>query len=244
MVEEKKKNKKRAKNGKLHKVKNLVNNQKDIQRWNGNMEQVKNISIISFLKNEENYKKLKEKIRQGIYEELIGLESDFESDYAQNLIEKIIPNRNSNNVVKEMEKESENMDIIEDKNERKKHTKLISKNMKGDISVFQKGEKREKPIEKQNEKKIIYSNNVEEDNLLCSDAQIIVNAVERVSGCSTKSNVSKCFANIKARKRSKNSEDPKKKWIKFGNKIRRLSGVLLLQTIGCIFKVIRVLADV
>ena len=60
----KKKNKKRAKNGKLHKVKNLVNNQKDIQRWNGNIEQVKNISIISFMKNKENYKKLKEKIKQ------------------------------------------------------------------------------------------------------------------------------------------------------------------------------------
>ena len=237
-----KKNKKRAKNGKLHKVKNLVNNQKDIQRWNGNIEQVKNISIISFMKNKENYKKLKEKIKQGIYEELIGLKSDFESGNAKNLIEKIIPNRN--NVVKEMENESENMDIIEDKSERKKHTKLISKNMKGDISVFQKGEKREKSIEKQNETKIIDNNNVEENNLLCSDALQIINAVESISGCSTKSNVSKCFTNIKARKRSKKSDEPEKKWKKLGNKIRKLSGVLLLRTIGGIMNVLRVLRDV
>ena len=43
--------------------------------------------------------------------------------------------------------------------------------------------------------------------------------------------------------RATKSADPQENWRLFGNKIRRLSGVLLLQTIGCVLKGIRVLND-
>ena len=57
-----KKKKQRAKNGKLHETKSLVSNQKKAQqKWNGRTDQIKNISAISFLKNKDNYTKLKEK---------------------------------------------------------------------------------------------------------------------------------------------------------------------------------------
>ena len=248
-----KKKKKRAKNGKLHKVKNLVNNNKNIKRWNGNMEQVNNINTMSFLKSKENYKKLKEKIKKGIREELIGLKSDFESNIAQNLIEKIIPDKKS--VITEMDssykKDSSNEKDSSSENIQKKHTKLISKNMKGDVYVFQRKENKAKSIskEKQNEQNessilIIDGNNLKETNLLCSDAQQIVNSVESISGSSSNSNISQCFSNIKSRKWPKKSDEPAKNWKIFGNKIRRISGVLLLQTIGCILKAIRVLRDV
>ena len=65
-----KKQKQRATNGKLHVVKTLMTNKKNTQKWNGKKEEVKNIKPISFLKNKENYQKLKNQVCKGIHEEL------------------------------------------------------------------------------------------------------------------------------------------------------------------------------
>ena len=112
------------------------------------MDQVNNINTMSFLKSKENYKKLKEKIKEGIREELIGLNSDFKSNFAQNLIKKIIPDKKS--VITEMdssyEKDSSHEKDSSSENIQKKHTKLISKNMKGDVYAFQGEENKVKSI--------------------------------------------------------------------------------------------------
>ena len=87
-----KKKKQRAKNGKLHETKSLVSEKKKAQqKWNGRTDQIKNISAISFLKNKDNFTKLKEKVGQGIQEELTKLKGHFEANIAQNLIKNIAP---------------------------------------------------------------------------------------------------------------------------------------------------------
>ena len=86
------------------------------------------------------------------------------------------------------------------------------------------------------------SDDTKENNLFCSDAQQLVEAVESISGSSE--NITECFTEGgSTRMRATKSADPQENWRLFGSKIRRLSGVLLLQTIGCVLKGIRVLND-
>ena len=246
-----KKQKQRAKNGKLSETKSLVSNKKKAQqKWNGKAEEVKNIQPLSFLKNKDNYKKLKEAVSQGIHDELSKLKGNFGTNVAQSLINNIVPNPKKAIVGKANKsvKNTGKKDKKDNKKGKKGNPKLISKNMKGEVkTVLNRGEKRNKSVQKPKVKTNIIimgdSDDTKETNLFCSDAQQIINAVENISGCSIDSSVSECFTGDKSRMRSTKSNDPQENWRLFGSKIRRLSGVLLLQTIGCVLKGIRVLND-
>ena len=247
----KKKNKKerqRAKNGKLSETKSLVTNKKKVQKkWNGKVEQIKKMEPLSFLKNKDNYKKLKEKVSQGIHDEISKLKGNFSTNVAQSLIKNIVPNP-KNSIVGRINKSVKNrVNKAKEKIGKKKQKKLISKNMKGEVkTILTRGEKRNKSVQPKVKTNIVImgdSDDTKETNLFCSDAQQIINAVEKISGSSTNSSVSECFSEEKTRMRATKSADPQENWRLFGNKIRRLSGVLLLQTIGCVLKGIRVLND-
>ena len=262
-----KKKKERAKNGKLHEIKSLVNKKKKTQKkYNGKKEDIKNIKPIDFLKNKENYKKLKEQLSQGIHDELSKLKNDFDSSIAQDLIKNIVPDKNTSIVgkinkrvnktvskvkkqmtkEKEKEKKGKEKEKKEKEKEKKKKAKLTVKNMKGEVKkVIEKGD-RSKSVQKPKLKTNIIisgdSDDTKENNLFCSDAQQLVEAVESISGSSA--NITECFTDEKgARMRATKSADPQENWRLFGAKIRRMSGVLLLQTIGCVLKGIRVLND-
>ena len=245
-----KKQRQRAANGKLSETRNLVSKAKKTQqKWNGKVEQIKNIQPLSFLKNKDNYQKLKDKVSQGIHEELTKLKGNFNTNVAQSLIKKIVPNPN-NSIVGRVNKSVKNViKKVGSKIKGKKgKAKLISKNMKGEIkTVLTRGEKRAKSVQKPKIKSNIIitgdSDDTKETNLFCSDAQQIINAVENISGTSTNSSIDECFTEERTRMRATKSADPQENWRLFGSKIRRLSGVLLLQTIGCVLKGIRVLND-
>ena len=249
----KNKNKKnRAKNGKLHVTKALLTNKKKAQKWNGKKEEVKNIKPMDFLKNKENYLKLKDQLSKGIHDEISKLQGNFSTNVGQSLIKNIVPNP-VNKIAGKVSKSIKNLFPKNKKKEKakkqtKEKAKLISKNMKGEVkTVLKRGEKRAKSVQKP---KIVTniiitgdSDDTKETNLFCSDAQQIVNAVENISGGSTDSSVIESFTGEKKRMRATKSADPQENWRLFGSKIRRLSGVLLLQTIGCVLKGIRVLND-
>ena len=84
------------------------------------------------------------------------------------------------------------------------------------------------------------SDDTKENNLFCSDAQNIINAVEKLNSGTT--NITECFTG-QTKVRAKKSADPQENWRLFGSKIRALSGVLFLQTLGAVIKGIRVLND-
>ena len=249
----KNKNKKnRAKNGKLHVTKALFTNKKKAQKWNGKKEEVKNIKPMDFLKNKENYLKLKDQLSKGIHDEISKLQGNFSTNVGQSLIKNIVPNP-VNKIAGKVSKSLKNLfpknkKKEKAKNQTKEKAKLISKNMKGEVkTILKRGEKRAKSVQKP---KIVTniiitgdSDDTKENNLFCSDAQQIVNAVEKISGGSTDSSVIESFTGEKKRMRATKSADPQENWRLFGSKIRRLSGVLLLQTIGCVLKGIRVLND-
>ena len=240
-----KKKKERAKNGKLHKTKTLLTNKKDTKNWNGKTEETKKLNVMSFLKNKDNYKKLKDKLSQGIFDDLSKLKGSFGSGVAQNIIKNIVPNPKTG-VKGKANKSVKNL-LPNLKKQEKKKVKLISKNIKGEVkTVLQRGEKRAKSVQKPKVSNIVImgdSDDTKENNLFCSDAQQIVNEVEKISGCSGGSDISECFNNNTVKMRAAKTKDPTEKWRLFGNKIRRLSGVLLLKQIGCVLKGIRVLND-
>ena len=247
------KNKKnRAKNGKLHVTKALLTNKKKTQKWNGKKEEVKKIKPMDFLKNKENYQKLKDQLSKGIHDEISKLQGNFSTNIGQSLIKNIVPNP-MDKIAGKVSKTIKNLFPKNKKKEKakkktKEKPKLISKIMKGEVkTVLNRGEKRAKSVQKP---KIITniiitgdSDDTKETNLFCSDAQQIVNAVENISGSSTDSSLIESFTGEKKRMRATKSADPQENWRLFGSKIRRLSGVLLLQTIGCVLKGIRILND-
>ena len=248
-----KKIKARAKNGKLHETKSLFANKKKATKWNGKNDDIKKMKPMSFIRNKDNYQKLKERVGQNIHDELTKLQGNFSTNVGQSLIKNIVPNP-KNTIMGKMSKSVKSLfpkvsknDKKGKKDQKKGKAKLISKNMKGEVkTVLKRGEKRAKSVQKPKMVTNIIisgdSDDTKENNLFCSDAQQIVNAVENISGCSADS-VSECFTNEKTRMRSSKNADPQEKWRIFGSKIRRLSGVLLLQTIGCVMKGIRVLND-
>ena len=262
-----KKKKERAVNGKLHETKSLVNKKKKAQKkYNAKEKDLKNIKPIDFLKNKENYKKLKEQVSQGIYDELSKLQGNFNSSIAQELIKQVVPDKNTaivgkvsksvkktinkiENKIKKVatkEKKEKEKEKEREKKEKKREKKLMVKNMKGEVKkVIEKGDKRSKSVKPKAKSNIIItgdSDDTKENNLFCSDAQQLVEAVESISGSSE--NITECFTEgCSTRMRATKSADPQENWRLFGSKIRRMSGVLLLQTIGCVLKGIRVLND-
>ena len=84
-----KKKKERAKNGKLHETRSLLSNKKKAQKWNGNNEQIKNVKPLDFIKNKDNYNKLKDKVSQSIHDELTKLKSNFGINITLSLFKKI-----------------------------------------------------------------------------------------------------------------------------------------------------------
>ena len=60
------------------------------------------------MKNKDNYQKLKDKVSQGIHEELTKLKGNFNTNVAQSLIKKIVPNPN-NSIVGRVNKSVKNV---------------------------------------------------------------------------------------------------------------------------------------
>ena len=253
-----KKKKERALNGKLHETKSLVSKQKKaMKKFNGKVEEIKKLKPMDFLKNKENYQKLKEQVSQGIHDELTKLKGNFESNIAQTLIKNIVPDKKTSIIGKVSKSVKKNVSKIGDKIKKaakdkidkakeKKKGKLTIKKINGDVQkVIQKGDKRAKSVKPKVKTNIIISgdsDDTKENNLFCSDAQQLVEAVESISGSSE--NITECFTEGgRTRMRATKSADPQENWRLFGSKIRRMSGVLLLQTIGCVLKGIRVLND-
>ncbi len=229
------------------------------------------------MKNKENYKKLKDQVSQGIHDELSKLKGNFNSSIAQELIKKVVPDKNAsivgkasksarkaiknferkvvkienkekkeNEKEKNREKKEKEKEKKQQEKEKKKEKKLLVKNMKGEVKkVIGKGDNRSKSVKPKVKSNIIItgdSDDTKENNLFCSDAQQLVEAVERISG--TSENITECFNEGGIRRmRATKSADPQENWRLFGSKVRRMSGVLLLKTIGSVLKGIRVLND-
>ena len=244
------KNKKGRKNGKLSTTKTLVKKtKKNVQKnWNGKVEQIKKIKPIDFLKNKENYQKLKDQISEGIHNEISKLKQQFSTNIGQSLIKRIVPDKKTSIVGRINKSVKNTISKVKKKNKKgkDKKAKLISKNMKGEVkTVLVRGEKRNKSVQKPVVSNIVImgdSDDTKDNNLFCSDAQHIVNAIEKINGSSS-SSIKECFTGEKTRVRAGKSKIPEENWKLFGSKIRRLSGVLLLQTIGSVLKGIRVLND-
>ena len=86
------------------------------------------------------------------------------------------------------------------------------------------------------------------NNLFCSDAQILVNAIEKIkspNGEKSEVNVEDMLTGENSKKKFKSSKNLStiEKWKSFGNKMKLLSGTLLLQTIGAVLKAIRIIND-
>ena len=220
---DKKKEKKRiAKALKLHVTKSLLTEkEKAKKKEKEEAEQIKNITPIGILRNKENYKLLEEKISQGIHDELSQLKGNLEADITQELlIDKITPKKEEETTEKPVSKV--------------KKINLISKNMKGEVkTVIKKGENLvQKPLE--SNVVILGESNTKEGNLFCSNAQHIVNTLEHMKNKTSKE---------KTIMRAGKTFNPQLKWKIFGNKIKKMSGVYLLQTIGSILKAIKILNE-
>ena len=240
-----KKQKDRAKNGKLSTTKSLIDKKKKKKNLNDKKEEIKNLKPMSFLKNKENYRLLKEKVGQGIHEELSKLQGQFSSNVGQALINQVVPNQKTTPKGKSVKNLRPDFKKKDKKGKKDKKHKLISKNMKGEVkTVLTKGEKRSKSVQKPEATSNIVimgdSDDTKDQNLFCSDAQNIINAVEKLNSGS--SNITECFSG-KTKVRARKSADPEENWRLFGSRIRALSGVLFLQTLGAVIKGIRVLND-
>jgi len=256
-----KKRNQRGKNGKLHVTKQLFSGKKTkVQKWDGKKETAKNIKPIDFLKNKENFSKLKANIALSLHNE-IG--KNFGNKIAQNIMDKIVPSAETNlekranksvkqKKIKKIEKKAKK----EEKKEEKKVQKIIIKTMKGEQKkVFTRGEQKQKSksVQKDNkdidkEQPVLISEETSDtkyNNLFCSDAQILVNAIEKIDNKKTDLNVEGMLTgeNEAKKLRATKKLSAIEKWKLFGNKMRMLSGPLLLQTIGAVLKSIRIIND-
>ena len=217
---------------KLHVTKSLLDEKEKVKKkQKEEIEQIKNTTPISILRNKENYKKLEEKISQGIYDELTQLKGNIEADISQELIGKIVPQKEEEKENTEKEKDSENKTLPISKK-----VNLISKNMKGEVkTVIQKGVS---TVQKQKMSSNVVilgdSDNTKETKLFCSEAQQLMNTLDHISNK---------FNKEKTIMRAGKSINPQLRWKIFGNKIKKRSGVFLLQTIGSILKAIKVLNE-
>ncbi len=243
-----KKTKERPKNGKLSSTKLLLDFKNKIsqQNWNGNIQKMKTFMPASFVRNKKNYQILKDKISQEIHDEITILEGEFSSNIGQSLIKKIVPDKETTIVGRQ----NKNVKSLISKNKQKHRKslkikpKLITKNIKGKTKTFQIGEEHTKIRRNPKISNIIIGEESDEtklNNVFSSDAQKIVNAVEKINGGGT--SITRCFTGERSKKRTIKNKSPQENWKIFGNKIRRLSGVLLLQTIGSVLKAFRMLND-
>ena len=267
-----KKTNQRAKNGKLHEIKQLNKGKKSkIQKWDGKKETAKNIKPIDFLKSKENYAKLKASVAQNLHNAVSNLKGNFGNDVAQNIMNKIVPSaetaleKRANKSVKQKKikkiekkakKDVKKEEKKEEKKAEKKVQKIIIKTMKGDQKkVFSRGEMKKKAKSVPKDNKIIEKEMpvlISEDsadskynNLFCSDAQILVNAIENIDNKKSEGNAEGMLtgSNMEKKLRAAKKLNATEKWKSFGNKMRMLSGPLLLQTIGAVLKSIRIIND-
>ena len=118
------KKKKRTTKGKLSETKPLVEKMKNILN---NKENIKYLKPISILKNKDLYRQLKEKVGQGIRDELIKLKEEFSSDIGQAIINQIISDQE--NLTKEKEIESESEENLIPKKKKKRRNKKTRYNI-------------------------------------------------------------------------------------------------------------------
>jgi len=267
----------RGKNGTLHETKQLISKKKaKIKKWDGKKETAKNMKPIDFLKSKENYVKLKANMAQILHEEMSKLKGNFESPVAETIINKIVPTaettleKRTNKSVKQKkvkklskkekpEKKDDNKEIQEKPEDKKNKQKIIVKSISGEQKkVLIRGELKlkSKSVPKQlkqtnDEMPIIITGDDAEskyNNLFCSDAQILVNAIEKIkspNGDKSDVNVEDMLTGESSKKKLKSVRNLStiEKWKSFGNKMKLLSGTLLLQTIGAILKAIRIIND-
>ena len=264
-----KKKNQRSKKGKLHETKNLVSSKnRQIKRWDGQNEINKNFKPMDFLKSRDNYAKLKYQVAKGFYSELSKKSSNFEkNNIAQNIVNNIIPNpetsleertnksvkqkRNRKIKTKEKEKEKE-----EEKKQQKKQQKIIIKTMKGTKKEFIRGEKKQRPksVQKPLTSKEIPVEIPGDDNInkyFCSDAQILVKTIEKIKDPTSTDEINNIDpsgiltgdVSGKRKLRGAKGKKPEEKWKIFGNKMKMLSGPLLLKSIGAVLKAIKIIND-
>ena len=102
----------------MHETKSLlIENEKAKKKEKEEAAEIKNLTPISILRNKENYKKLEEKITQGIYDELRQLKGNIEADITQELIKKM--EREKENEITEKENDTENKILPIAKNKKK-----------------------------------------------------------------------------------------------------------------------------
>ena len=232
----KKKKKKRAKNGKLSESISLVNK----TEWNGKNENVDNFKPIHFLKNKEEYKKLKAKIGQEIVNELAQLKGYFSTEKGKALINQVLLEKEKSST-EGAKKKTKNLRPNFKKKVKEKKCIISTKNMKGEKKqiILNTDNKKGQSENKNEHSGTVISGEGNENNPFCSDAQNLKNFLE--SMYNENSNIIE-YLTGETKMRNKKPEDYEKNWRLFGNKIRRLSGIFLLQTIGAIIKAIRILS--
>ena len=258
----------RSKNGKLHETKQLTKTKKKkVQKWDGKKETAKTMKPIDFLKSKENFSKLKSNIANGLRNELLNLKGNFENPVDQNIVNTIVPNTESklekrvNKSVKQ--KKIKKIEKKEIKEKSAKKQKIIIKTMKsGQNKIFVRGEQKikSKSVQKKSpstsdtdlEVPVTISEDKDDskyNKFFCSDAQILVNAIEKIKKPLDDSNgstdIEEMLTGDKVKTKFKSSKGISvvEKWKHFGNKMRMLSGPLLLQTIGAVLKAIRIIND-
>ena len=233
-----KKKKKRAKNGKLSESISLV----DKTEWNGKNENVDNFKPIHFLKNKEEYKKLKAKIGQEILAELTQLKGYFSTEKGKALINQVLleKEKTSTEGTKGEKKERKNLRPHFKKKVKEKKCIISTKNMKGEKKqiILNTDNKTGQSEKKTEHSDTVITGEGNENNPFSSDAQNIKNFLE--SMYNENSNIIE-YLTGETKMRNKKPEDSEKNWRLFGNKIKRLSGIFLLQTIGAIIKAMRIL---
>ena len=266
-----KKSKHRKKNekkkGKLHETKALFSfkKKKNYNKWDGKNEIGKNLKPMDFLKNRDNYAKLKYHLVKGFYDDISKTSNAFENKFAQNIMNTMIPspeeslNKRNNKSVrnrrnrkakgKEVEKEKE----VEKKIEKKKEHKLIIKNKKGEIKSFTREElkKRPKSVQKSHpmeskEIPVEISSEISENkynNYFSSDAEILAKIINKIKSNSDNTDESGVLRGDKKHLKEAKGKNPVEKWKIFGNKMKMFSGPLLLQSIGVVLKAIRAINE-
>ncbi len=219
----KKKKKKRATNGKLSCTKALLTPKQKLTQcvnnnWIGTNKTLKPIvKQRNYLKNKESYQNLKRKVSQGINDELAKIRGNFSTKKKP-----IIPSSKKSfagfsgalQFMKHIKKESIKPKVAKKKT--KKDKKLLEKES---LSI-----KKPKVL---NVVIIGGSDDTNENNIFCSDDQNLIKEVENRQKISGHVNEGKSLEN----------------WRRLGNKVKRLSGPLLLQTIGSVLKATRLLND-
>jgi hypothetical protein len=201
---------------------------KNNKKWNGQIVDLKNIKPLSFLKNKDNYIKLKERIRQEINEEFSIKDEYFASKIGQSLIKQVLLDEKPQKKKKKVSKSSY---LVPDFRTKIKSVK--SKKMNGEVKIV-KFNKKSKSVQKPKTSTVEIAIEGEEDNnknLYCSDALYLKNILEKMN----EANIAE-FLVDGTKARAKKTTDPREKWIQFGNKIRKTSISLLLQTIGQIIR--------